>query len=425
MQTSARHDNVYPMQTRSNSLLKTLLEVNRQILQGVDYKVILEFLFDAVYLKIPFDRIGIALLEGTNGDQKMRLNWVKSKVPIHYLNNTYTSETVSERLLEIMNLNQPLINNDVLQYSIDHPQSKTSALLLRDGILSNLTCPLRFDGKSIGVIFFSSCQPYTYNEFHQKTALQIADEISLVVNYGQLQENTTVANRDRSQLHMTLHDLRSPLTTLQGFAHLSLEEDWYKKLDGDAQKVFQIFFRNTKYMSELVNDLSEVSLLENGEDKNWPEVVDVNAFCQDMFKMAQSVGDAKNIHFDLVITALPKEPACFDRHKISRVLNNLFSNAVKFSLRGSQIDFLVDAEPDRLTFSIRDHGLGIPESELPKLFKQFGKTCVRPTEGEYSSGQGLAIVKKLIDQVGGKIEVHSAPGEGSTFRFWIPVKADC
>lgn len=71
-------------------------------------------------------------------------------------------------------------------------------------------------------------------------------------------------------------------------------------------------------------------------------------------------------------------------------------------------------------FYIIDQGQGIPQSEIPKLFKEFGKTSVRPTSGENSTGLGLAIAKKIVEQHGGEINVVSEVGRGSTFSFWLP-----
>ena len=72
-------------------------------------------------------------------------------------------------------------------------------------------------------------------------------------------------------------------------------------------------------------------------------------------------------------------------------------------------------------FSVCDEGLGIPQSEISKLFHEFGKTSVRPTEGETSTGLGLAIAKRIVEQHQGEISVSSEVGKGSTFSFWIPL----
>ncbi len=405
-----------------STLLHSILEINSKILQGVEYKEILEYVFSSITLHIPIDRIGIALTKGIGDDRKMHMTWVKSKVPINYLNSSHSTEVVGARLLEIMQMNKPRINNDITRYDIDNPASETSRLLLLDGIKSNLTCPLYSEGESIGVVFFSSCQKNTYHEFHKASAVQIADAISLIISYGQLQELKALARSDRRNLSMTLHDLKSPLAVINGFAQASMDENWYKNLSSEARKVFQIFFRNSKYMSSLLDDLTEINLLKSVKANVKFEAVDVNEFGQDMFKVGQSIAAKKDVQFNLIISSLPVDIACFDRHRVSRILDNLFSNAVKFSNRNGTIDFIIDAQPNALHFAVRDQGLGIPQAELPKLFKEFGKTSVRPTEGEDSSGQGLAIVKKIVQQCGGEIKVVSEVGVGSTFSFFIPIK---
>jgi signal transduction histidine kinase len=94
---------------------------------------------------------------------------------------------------------------------------------------------------------------------------------------------------------------------------------------------------------------------------------------------------------------------------------------VKFSARGTNVQLEIKREGARLIFEVVDEGQGIPESEIPKLFREFGRTSVRPTEGERSTGLGLAIAKKIVEQHGGQISVKSEKGKGSTFAFWLPL----
>jgi hypothetical protein len=110
-----------------------------------------------------------------------------------------------------------------------------------------------------------------------------------------------------------------------------------------------------------------------------------------------------------------------DSLKIKRILSNLISNAIKFSKRGTAIRFEVAEEDRRLVFSISDQGQGIRQEDLPLLFKEFGKTSTRPTEGESSTGLGLAIASEIVAKLGGRITVESEYGRGSTFKFWIPL----
>ncbi|MGZ3809367.1 MAG: sensor histidine kinase, partial [Bacteriovorax sp.] len=123
-----------------------------------------------------------------------------------------------------------------------------------------------------------------------------------------------------------------------------------------------------------------------------------------------------------VIGPLPKE-ARFDSIRIMQALENLIANAIKYSESSSKvtIDVIVDEDRTRLSFFVKDQGPGIPETEMGKLFKEYGKTSVRPTAGESSHGLGLAIVKQVVAAHKGEVAVQSKVGVGSVFSFWIPL----
>jgi signal transduction histidine kinase len=110
-----------------------------------------------------------------------------------------------------------------------------------------------------------------------------------------------------------------------------------------------------------------------------------------------------------------------DKAKIEQVLNNLITNAVKFSNPGSSVEMRLTKSGEDVVLSVTDHGLGIPPQELDKLFKPFQRTSVRSTGGEESTGLGLAIVRKVVVGHAGKVWVDSEVGKGSTFYASLPI----
>lgn len=410
----------YNFNFNNKDLLNIIIEINKKLLSGTYYQDILDYTFDALKNKIPYDRIGIALIEEKQGQQVISMNWVKSNIPISYINIPY-SVPLSSSLKKIIDSNQPRIINNLTEYLIENPNSNSTKLILQDGIHSNLSFPLRFENQPIGVIFFSSCLIDTYNKEHIGIFNNIAEEISLILNYGVMQNNFKLSLQQKKNLSMTLHDLKSPLSTLQGFAEISTEEGWFKDLQPEAKNVFHIFFRNTKHMFNLLNDLNEISNLKNNFKSCNFESVNLNDFLEEAVSAAEALAQQKNIRLIYLTHQSKNFPnVYFDRLKIMRVLDNLFSNAIKYSNRGSTIEFSFNLDSNRLFFSVKDYGLGIPTNEQYKLFQEFGKTSVRPTEGESSSGQGLAIAKKIVEFHKGQISARSQPGLGSTFTFWIP-----
>ncbi len=112
-----------------------------------------------------------------------------------------------------------------------------------------------------------------------------------------------------------------------------------------------------------------------------------------------------------------------DESRIHQVFNNLMSNALKFSPPGSLVEVALRAEGEFAHVTVKDPGPGLCENDKSRLFDGFQKLKPRPTGGEKSTGLGLMIAKKLIEAHGGRFTVESAPGQGSTFGFLLPLAA--
>lgn len=224
-------------------------------------------------------------------------------------------------------------------------------------------------------------------------------------------------------MRTALHDLRSPIAVIQGFIEVIRGEPWFIELDEDSQDIFNILLRNTHYMVDLVGDLAEMNHLnEVGRSVNVQRVL-LKEFVADVVSTGSLLAAKKNIHFFGPNFPPETAEAWFDARRIRQVLDNLITNAIKFSRPGGAITLSVESQPEKLLLSVTDTGLGIPTGELSLLFKDFGKTSVRPTAGESSTGLGLAIARRIVEAHGGQISVESQAGEGSTFAFWIPRRA--
>lgn len=406
-----------------NSVLpkKLILEVNKRLLSETSYQRLLDFIFDSLDQALPCDRIGVALVEGEDAEAQLSLKWLRSKAPVNHLNLCYSAKIEGSSLQNILQTGQPRIISDLAEYIVSHPQSQSSQLIVKDGIRSSLTCPLRAGNRKIGVVFFSSFQPHTYQECHVQTFLEIADELAMIVDHMRLRRELHVYKSKTRNLNMTIHDLKSPLTAIKGFAEMSLDEPWYQKLPSEGRHVFDVFLRNSNAMFELLNDLLEIAELDRAAEVFISEEVKLKSFFSECCVVGMDLSKTKEIEFNAETSLDASLVARFDRRQILRVVNNLFSNAVKYSQKSGKIFFSTNCDSESLIFSVRDLGPGIPQSELPKLFREFGKTSVRPTNGESSTGLGLAIAKKIVEQHEGSISVSSEVGEGSTFTFSIPL----
>lgn len=394
-----------------------ITEINKRLGSGAAVESTLEFVFDSLSLIIPFDRIGIALLD--ENEQRLRLSWVQSKVGVKHLRVNYAAP-LSESLREVFLSGRSRILNNLEQYWKDHPNSISTKLILKDGIRSSLTCPLRADNKVIGVVFFSSCKANTYRDQHNEIFSSIANELAVVVEQARLRNFFHTSKAKESAASKLLHDLKSPLGVMQGFIDLAKGEHWYNDLPKDGKETFEVLNRNAEYMSSLLTDLAELRWLSLDAKLEMKEV-NLERFLNEVASDGKMLARKKDINFQWRAGHRLPESAFFCEPKLRRVLINLFSNAVKFSHRKSKIIFSVDIEENNLIFSISDEGVGIDEKEFSKLFKEFGQASSAPTEGEMSTGLGLAIVKTIVEQHGGTVSMSSKPGYGSTFVCKIPL----
>ena len=221
-------------------------------------------------------------------------------------------------------------------------------------------------------------------------------------------------------LGMAAHDLRNPLTVVNTASSFLLDDS--SRLLSAVQKHDFIRRINTngEFMLKLINDLLDVAKIESGRLDLELATGDVCDLIEENLTMNRMLAEKKGIRLDFV-------PGCgmpqsrFDRGKVEQVLNNLISNALKFSEPGTAVKVQASRIGDSVVVSVRDHGQGIPADELDKLFKPFGKTTVRSTAGEKSTGLGLAICRKIVEGHGGRIWAESELGKGSTFSFSLPV----
>lgn len=169
-------ENIY----RRLDLANVFRKYHRNINKGIPYHLILDQVFDDLKNIIPFERIGIALVD--EDKDMIRFHWVKSELPVKWLKEDYAGNYKKSSLKKVIDSREPRIINDLDNYFISHPDSINTNLALRDGIRSNLTCPLIHKNIPIGVVFFSSSRPNTYKKFHIDMFNEVAEELSLLVS---------------------------------------------------------------------------------------------------------------------------------------------------------------------------------------------------------------------------------------------------
>jgi signal transduction histidine kinase len=220
---------------------------------------------------------------------------------------------------------------------------------------------------------------------------------------------------------MAAHDLRNPLGIILAYSDF-LETEACDALDETQREFVSTIKSTSEFMLKLINDLLDVSTIESGQLRLEPVLAQLNEVVRRNVMLNRVLAHQKHIDLDFM-PAEDLPPILIDQGKIEQVLNNLIGNAVKYSHPNTRVAIRVARDGGGVRVSVADHGQGIPDQDLPKLFKAFGRANVKTTGGEQSTGLGLAIARKIVEGHGGKMSIESRVGEGSTFSFSLPVDA--
>lgn len=229
------------------------------------------------------------------------------------------------------------------------------------------------------------------------------------------------ANEEKNALlGMAAHDLRNPIGAIGGLAE-TLRIHAADRLDERERMILERIESSSRRMATLVNDLLVLSQSE--ADRGGPviehAVCDLASIVETSVEIARMAAEHKDIGIDVVGTDHPVE-LVGDAGKLEQIATNLLTNAIKYSHRGGKVSVVLEASHDAVVLRVIDRGVGIPVDEQASIFTAFTKAGPRPTEGEASSGLGLAIVQRLVHGHGGTIDVRSQPGSGSIFTVTLP-----
>ena len=224
---------------------------------------------------------------------------------------------------------------------------------------------------------------------------------------------------EKNQLFgMAAHDLRNPLGIVAGVVEILLDE-LTDSLSEENRDLLSRVASSVEYMLGLIDDMLDYSKIDAGRLELQLTPVDVADLIGQNLAFNTILAGKKGISLRFENEGAP--PLLnLDSRRIQQVLNNLISNALKFSNRGSSVTITLTAEMAAVTIAVADQGQGIPAAELGKLFKPYSRTSTKSTDGEMSTGLGLAIVRRIVEAHGGSIRVKSEPGRGSTFYVSLP-----
>lgn len=251
------------------------------------------------------------------------------------------------------------------------------------------------------------------NQFIQNQRREIVEQNEKLSRRNQ--QLSDLNHEKDTLMSIVAHDLKSPLNTIKGVADLMELEGG---LTADQKKYVSMTKEATQAGLYLIKDLLDVHMLEENVLPHYTSF-DISQFLLKKVNAYVPAAESKNIH--LHITRIENEVVHMDADYLSRIIDNLITNAIKFSSRNSTVDVAAGKSNNHIWISIKDQGQGFSDKDKRDLFQKFKKLSSQPTAGESSNGLGLAIVKTLVDRMKGSIELNSEKGKGSEFIVHLPI----
>lgn len=277
-------------------------------------------------------------------------------------------------------------------------------------------------GRAIGTLCTISDEPKTLSA-HQKQALEILgrsviSQLELRLTNAQLK----LANERKTDFLSNIsHELRTPLNAIVSLSKLMLEDVNRQTLPDKFQEYVSHIDYSGKRLLDLVNSVLDLSKVEAGKMELTPSVIKSRQFFSAMRGMMNARANEYMVHFEMTIAPDVPVALLFDETKLSQIILNVLSNAIKFTPPKKRVSFTVSAPDDQLVLMVEDQGVGIAEHDLPTLFDKFKQVGAhRSREG---TGLGLPITKALAELMGGQITVESTLGEGTQVCIFLPLES--
>jgi signal transduction histidine kinase len=281
-----------------------------------------------------------------------------------------------------------------------------------------LMVPVRREQYVIGAVILKRDGTNSFTAAHQDLVERVVARAAVAIENARLYAAVQAADRAKSEfVGIVAHDLKVPMTSISGYADLTMLQGGLT----DRQQEFMGKVKGTVHrMAMLVSDLSDISRIESGHffmDRTHVRIPDLIQAVKD-----NTLTEIQARHHTLVELVAPDLPDMWvDYYRLLQVLTNLASNAYKYTPNEGTITLSVRAVNGHIEFSVADTGIGLSPESVRKLGTKFWRAEDDYTRSQPGTGLGFAITSSLIEQMGGKIQIESEVGKGSTFTFSLPV----
>ncbi|HWH80382.1 MAG TPA: ATP-binding protein [Candidatus Binatus sp.] len=308
------------------------------------------------------------------------------------------------------------------------PRALFTSIMRRHSLISYVQLPLVSKNEVLGRITFFKKEEHEFPGDEVEFLSTLAGQAAMAIGNAQLFEHSAeqavelekAAKQQADFSAMIVHDLRSPLSTIMGVMEM-MHDGLLGELNADQKQWLARVKNNAAGLVELVSDFLDISKLEAGHVELARAPTDIGKLIQEAVENFGPVAHNKNIDISYQIDGILPSVE-IDSRRLGQVLNNLVSNALKFTGGGGSIQLQARHDQRRgILVRVQDSGVGIAPDEIANLFQKYQQSSSGKASKQAGTGLGLVICKMIVEAHGGRIWAESEVGKGTTFEFTLPV----
>ena len=426
---------------RQNTLLNTVNQVSSVLLEPEpltdlssekeNFELIIKISMGFMAKAVGVERICIWIKTGDKNRQDFFLGfqWEKGNFMSYVKKGNLAPNIILE---EHPDWNDTLTQGNCINSLVSEMAASEQEVLKPRNIISVFVVPVFFHDLIWGFVGFDHC---TADRRFKESETLILRSVSRMLAHSVIRNEMTEqletakvqaeqSNRSKSIFlsHMS-HEIRTPMNAIMGIAEIQLQNE---ELSPDTSEALGKIYESGDLLLSIINDILDLSKIESGKLEIIPVKYDLPSLINDTTQLNRMRYESKPIEFVLQLDDNIPIELCGDELRIKQILNNILSNAFKYTDKG-RIEFSVSFEPLEsdeviLIFEVSDTGQGMTEEQIGRLYEEYTRFNLETNRTKVGAGLGMSITKRLVDLMNGEISVKSEPDKGSVFTVRLKQK---
>lgn len=403
----------------SDAQLLALDSINNQLAGAQSIEELVDYLFEHIRHVVSCDRIGVAFT--SQNQKRIVCRYARADYAPLMMTTGYSEDLSQSTLEQVITRGQIRLIHDLEEYLRQNPASRSTRILIAEGVHTSMTCPLRVGDRNVGIMFLSRRKSESFTSEQVALVHAIISRTAQAIEKIYQIELLDQANSNYMEmLGFVTHELKSPVAGMIMLAQ-SMKDGFYGPVNPDQQTRLGNMIHKGEYLLSLVRDYLNLARMETGalELRLQQNVEIISRVITPTVEMLAPA--IKQHEMKITIDTPEKYLLACDPDLLTIVVTNLLSNAAKYGRPGGEIKLTVKNDSEKFSLSVWNQGPGFSETQRGKLFQKFARLDNPEFKKVKGTGVGLFTTWKIVDLHNGKISADSKQGQWAEFKFEIPL----